>query len=208
MSVSETLVDWRDFYAAVAEAGGALLGLLFVAITLHLDRHPHDLRARALAMGAIVALLHPLLASLVMLLPVAAPAQGVALLVIAISGLIATVRIASFETHHPGQESRLAAAYRYFLPLAAEVLLALAALALLFDSPLGLYALPVFITLMFIVGSQDAVDLLLGTTLAVSPRGELFQGSPDDAMGVHDDVAPPGSEPVSEADRRARRSTP
>jgi hypothetical protein len=119
MSVSEALAEWRDFYAAVAEAGGALLGLLFVAITIRLDRHPHDRHARALAMGAIVALLHPLLASLVMLMPVAAPAQGVALLVIATSGLIATVRIASFETHHPGRESRLAAAYRYFLPLAA-----------------------------------------------------------------------------------------
>jgi hypothetical protein len=208
MSVSEALVDWRDFYAAVAEAGGALLGLLFVAITIRLDRRPHDLHARALAMGAIVALLHPLLASLVMLLPVAAPAQGVTLLVIATSGLIATVGIASFETRHPGRESRLAAAYRYFLPLAAEVLLALAALALLVDSQLGLYALPVFITLMFIVGSQDAVDLLLGTTLAVGPTGELFQGNAEDAVAIDDDVAPPGAEPVSEADRRARRLTP
>ena len=70
--MSEALVDWRDVYAAVAEAGGALLGLLFVAITIRLDRHPHDRHAHALAIGAIVALLHPLLASLAMLMPVAA----------------------------------------------------------------------------------------------------------------------------------------
>ena len=208
MSVSDALVDWRDFYSAVAEAGGALLGLLFVAITIRLDRHPHDLHARALGMGAIVALLHPLLASLAMLLPVAAPAQGIALLVLATSGLIATIRIASFETRHPGRETRLAAVFRYFLPLAAEVLLALAALALLVDSRLGLYALPVFMTLMFIVGSQDAIDLLLGTTMGVRPRGELFQGSAEDAMAGNDDLAPQGAEPVSDADRRARRLIP
>jgi hypothetical protein len=51
MSVSDALVEWRTFYSAVAEAGGALLGLLFVAITIHLGRHPRDLHARALALG-------------------------------------------------------------------------------------------------------------------------------------------------------------
>ena len=56
MSVSDALVEWRTFYAAVAEAGGALLGLLFVAITIHLGRHPRDLHARALALGAITSL--------------------------------------------------------------------------------------------------------------------------------------------------------
>ena len=208
MIVSDALVDWRDFYSAVAEAGGALLGLLFVAITIRLDRHPHDLHARALGMGAIVALLHPLLASLAMLLSVAAPAQGIALLVLATSGLIATIRIASFETRHPGRETRLAAVFRYFLPLAAEVLLALAALALLVDSRLGLYALPVFMTLMFIVGSQDAIDLLLGTTLTVHPRGDLFPVSADDATVLREDPQPQGHGPASDADRGAPHLTP
>jgi hypothetical protein len=69
-----------------------------------------------------------------------------------------------------------------------------------------LYALPVFVTLMFIVGSQDAFDLL-GTSLGVRLKGELFQDSAEDAMGINDEVAPPGSEPVSDADRRARRLT-
>jgi hypothetical protein len=104
-----------------------------------------------------------------MLLPLAPFVQGIVLLVIATSGLVATVRIASFETRHPGRETRFTVAYRYFLPLAAELILALAALALLVDSPLGLYALPVFLTLMVIVGTQDAVDLLFGTTVAGRP---------------------------------------
>jgi aryl-alcohol dehydrogenase-like predicted oxidoreductase len=54
-----------------------------VVITIRLDRRPDDRQARALGIGAIVALLHPLLASLAMLLPVLDPAQGVALLVLA-----------------------------------------------------------------------------------------------------------------------------
>ena len=129
MSVSDALVEWRTFYSAVAEAGGTLLGLVFVGITIHLGRHPLDLRTRALGIGAILALLHPLLASLVMLLPVAPLVQGMVLLVIATSGLVATVRIASFETRHRGRDTRFTVDYRYFLPLAAELILALAALA-------------------------------------------------------------------------------
>jgi hypothetical protein len=39
MSVSDALVEWRTFYSAVAEAGGTLLGLVFVGITIHLGRH-------------------------------------------------------------------------------------------------------------------------------------------------------------------------
>ena len=150
MSVSEALVEWRDFYSAVAEAGGALLGLVFVAITIQLDRRPRDLHARALGMGAILALLHPLLASLVMLWPVEPVVQGVTLLVIATSGLVGTVQIASFERGHPGGETRFTSAFRYFLPLAAEVLLMVAAVAFMLDSRLGVYTLPVFMTLMYI----------------------------------------------------------
>ena len=205
--MAEALVEWREFYSAVAEAGGALLGLLFVAITIRLDHRPHDLHARALGMGAIVALLHPLLASLAMLLPVAAPAQGIALLVLATSGLVATIRIASFKARHPGREGRGTAAFRYFLPLVAEMLLVLAALALLVDSPLGLYALPVFMALMFIVGTQDATDLLLGTTLGVPPRGELFQGRGDDAVDGDDSAVLPGRRPDSDDENRAPAGT-
>ena len=106
MSVADALVEWRTFYAAIAEAGGTLLGLVFVAITIHLGRHPLDPRTRALGIGAI---------------------------------------------------------------------LALAALALLVDSRLGLDALPVFLTLMLIVGTQDAIDLLFGTTVAGRPGDGLFQ---------------------------------
>lgn len=205
MSVSDALVEWRTFYSAVAEAGGALLGLLFVAITIHLGRHPRDLHARALALGAITSLLHPLLVALTMLLPVAAPVQAMVLLVIAGSGLIVTVRIASFETRHPGRETGVTAAFRYFLPLAAEVLLALAALALLVDSRLGLYAIPVFATLMFLVGAQAATDLLLGTRIAGRPGDGLFQVSGDDAMAFDEDVKPHGLAPASDADGGAPR---
>jgi hypothetical protein len=208
MSVSDALVEWRTFYSAVAEAGGTLLGLVFVGITIHLGRHPLDLRTRALGIGAILALLHPLLASLVMLLPVARLVQGMVLLVIATSGLVATVRIASFETRHRGRDTRFTGDYRYFLPLAAELILALAALALLVDSRLGLYALPVFLTLMVIVGTQDAVDLLFGTSVAGRPGDGLFQLSGDEAMVVNDDVEPPGHGPASNADGRASRLNP
>jgi hypothetical protein len=96
--------------------------------------------------------------------------------------------------------TRFTLAYRYFLPLAAEVILALAELALLVDWWLGLYALPVFHTLMVIVGTQDAVDLLFGTSVAGRPGDGLFQVSGDDAMAFNDDVEPKGSAPDSGLD--------
>ena len=207
MSVAEALVEWRSFYSAVAEAGGTLLGLVFVGITIHLGRHPLDLRTRALGLGAILALLHPLLVALTMLLPVASVVQGMICLVIAASGLVATVRIASFETRHRGRETRFTVAYRYFLPLAAEVILAFAGLGLLVDSRLGLYGLPVFLTLMIVVGTQDAVDLLFGTSVAGRPGDGLFQVGGDDAMAASD-VEPQGHELTSGADGGAARLNP
>jgi hypothetical protein len=203
MSVAEALVEWRTFYSAVAEAGGTLLGLVFVGITIHLGRHPLDLRTRALGLGAILALLHPLLVALTMLLPVAPLVQGIICLVIATSGLVATVRIAAFETRHPGREPRFTVAYRYFLPLAAEVILAFAGFGLLVDSRLGLYGLPVFLTLMVIVGTQDAVDLLFGTSVAGRPGDGLFQIRGDEAMAVNQEMERPGHEPAGDADGAA-----
>jgi hypothetical protein len=191
MSVAEALVEWRTFYSAVAEAGGTLLGLVFVGITIHLGRHPLDLRTRALGLGAILALLHPLLVALTMLLPVAPAVQGMICLVIAASGLVATVRIFAFEARHRGRETRFTVAYRYFLPLAAEVILAFAGLGLVIGSRLGLYGLPVFLTLMVIVGTQDAVDLLFGTSVAGRPGDGLFQIGGDEARVAHlSSVAP------------------
>ena len=36
IGVADALVEWRDFYAAVAEAGGALLGLYALPVSLAL----------------------------------------------------------------------------------------------------------------------------------------------------------------------------
>ena len=75
-------------------------------------------------------------------------------------------------------------------------MLALAALGLLLDSQLGLYALPVFLTLMLIVGTQDAIDLLFGTTVAGRPGDGLFQVSGDASIVDNDGVEPQGPAPA------------
>src|SRR2546429_103941 len=56
------LVDWREFFVATATVAGALIGLLFVAVSLHMrtftdDQHV-DLRldARAILLGYVVAM--------------------------------------------------------------------------------------------------------------------------------------------------------
>jgi len=51
------LVEWREFFITTATVAGALVGLLFVAVSVHLrllsDEHYADLRqdARAILLG-------------------------------------------------------------------------------------------------------------------------------------------------------------
>src|SRR2546422_10558535 len=56
------LSEWRDFFVTTATIAGALVGLLFVAVSVHLrllsDEHYADLRqdARAILVGYVVAM--------------------------------------------------------------------------------------------------------------------------------------------------------
>ena len=56
------LSEWRDFFVTTATVAGALVGLLFVAVSVHLrllsDEHYADLRqdARAILVGYVVAM--------------------------------------------------------------------------------------------------------------------------------------------------------
>jgi len=156
------LLEWRDFYIAVAGAGAALVGLVFVGASIQLSNRPLDSRIRILATMAVVNLLHPLIASLIMLVPGSPQVLGAGLLTLALAGLVGAIGIDRAKLRQPRIESRLWLVYRYFIPSAAELILAAGAIALILGSTLGLYAVPAFVFLMFIVGTQNAWDLLLG----------------------------------------------
>ena len=87
------LVEWREFFVTTATVAGALVGLLFIAISLHLpllsdDRHA-DLRldARSILIGYVFALA----LSLLPLIPQSLAALGEELLVLFLYMIATTI---------------------------------------------------------------------------------------------------------------------
>jgi hypothetical protein len=158
------MLEWRDFFAAIANAGAALVGLVFVGVSIHVSRHALDGRTRMLATIAALTLLHPLIAATAMLLPVSPRALGIGLLLLAGSGVAGIVGVDLVVLRSPREENAAVTAYRYVLPLTAEAVLLFACAALIAGWRIGLYAIATFILLMFIVGIQNAWDLLLRST--------------------------------------------
>jgi hypothetical protein len=92
---SAAVLGWHDFYLAAAGASAALLGLLFVGVSINLGaiaaRERPDLRSRAgLAFSNLI---YVLVVSLVLLFPNPEPhGIGIGLGAIAALGLVRTVR--------------------------------------------------------------------------------------------------------------------
>jgi hypothetical protein len=162
VDLREAIEGWNGFYAAVANASAALLGLVFVGVSIRLARPPLDTRTRMLGTESVVNLLHPVLAALGMLLPVEPAAQGFGLLILSTAGIAATTGIAYVQIRQPSHERRLWLAYRYFIPLLAAVILTVGAIGLIVGWRVAIYAPALYVFLMLIIGTQNAWDLLLG----------------------------------------------
>ncbi|HEX5588956.1 MAG TPA: hypothetical protein VFX65_01535 [Candidatus Limnocylindrales bacterium] len=160
--MDEALFAWRDFYGAVANASAALVGLVFVGLSIRLTRSALPASAKALALVSLANLLYPLYVSLAMLLPTGAPGvQATALLLPAAVCLLELAVAFRLERRAHDVISRPSAVYRYVLPLAASLVLVAGALGLLASAEVALFAPVVFIGVMFVVGSHNAWTLLL-----------------------------------------------
>lgn len=183
MDPNDVSAEWGAFFSAVANAGAALVGLVFVGVSIHLGRHPLDRRTWSLATMAVVNLLHPVLASLGMLVPISLRARGAGLLVLALAGLGGTVSVERVRRRLPAGRSRMVATYRSVIPIGAVVVLVAGAIALLLGELAGVYGVALFIGLMVIAGTQNAWDLLLDTQVGVLARGAAVE----ERLTVRDD---------------------
>lgn len=170
----DELVQWREFYAAVAGAAAALIGLVYVGISIQLGRHAGDQRMRLFGTMSAQNFLHPLLVALAMLLPVEPVVQAGLLLALGVAGLVNTLGTGYYELRHPqptaGGERRLMTMYRYGMTLVASTVLAAGAVGLLAGWRPAIYAPALFIFLMFLVGVENAWALLLGTAAASTDK--------------------------------------
>jgi modulator of FtsH protease len=157
------LVTWHDFYVATAGATAALLGLLFVGVSINLSAinaaERIDLRTRA--GQAFTNLVFVLVISLIMLVPGSGPTDVAAsLAVVAAFGLIRVARNLGSLRVLRGQQHRVAslrsAVRRIGWTAIADLVLIFTAWRL-WDTKGTAVVLPnlIFVVLLLLIGSAD-----------------------------------------------------
>jgi hypothetical protein len=164
------ITQWHDFFVAAAGAGAVLLGLVFIGLTIHLEGREEKPALVPLAIGSATTLFYPVVVSLLMLVPPVQPwLPSTLLMVVAL--------FATLSATGPIMQPRLRTLWitnaratdwvRYVVPSLASLVLVGASLWLLVDPTSALYAIGVVIILYFVVGTQDAWNLLLAGRFAV-----------------------------------------
>jgi hypothetical protein len=166
-SFTSALEQWRDFYLLAGTAAVTLMGLLFVALSIHLDVivHPDGAHLNAMAKEAFLNLLFALMVSLMMLVPGSSqrPMGFFFMLLGAMRSvmLLRASRVAAYGGHKDLRRDY--SMVRFLLPLGAYALLMVGGFMLfqrrIEEGPL-LYFLPAII-LMLIVATRGAWDLLV-----------------------------------------------
>jgi hypothetical protein len=102
-TMREWLERWHDFYLMAGTAAVTLAGLLFVALSLHLDRLVEETHEHLLALSRVTLLSFTfvLIASLFLLVPFfSAKQHGMMLGAVSVAGLWFTIRLSSSARHH------------------------------------------------------------------------------------------------------------
>jgi hypothetical protein len=160
--VATELERWRSFFESTTEASGVLLGLLFVAISLLASRPERTTSLFLMVNQSTIALLYPLVASLVMLIPSGVPTvQGVAAILGGAIGLGGSI-LAAYRVRRVGGLPTLRERFVRDLPavLGAGIYLA-SGIALLADRRLGIFGVVLASFLMILSGTQNTRYLLL-----------------------------------------------
>ena len=129
--------EWSDFFVAAAGGSAALAGLLFVAVSINIERilKFRDLPGRALV--TLLLLLGALVAALFGLTPQSHTALGVELLAGGLTISIAALWVLIRSRPRAGEESHLASSLVTAIP--GTVLYVVAGASLLAESGGGLY---------------------------------------------------------------------
>jgi hypothetical protein len=139
----EWIEQWHDFYLMAGTAAVTLAGLLFVALSLHLDQLVEESHEHLLALGRITLMLFTmiLMVSLIMLVPPQSARQiGVMMMAVAFAGTFFTLRMSLATKHHDEAGfTRGMMRKRLLFPVIAYVLVALSGFGVLNGVPEALY---------------------------------------------------------------------
>ena len=164
MGFEQQIDQWREYYLAVAGAAAVLLGLVFIALSLHLEKaEAPGVPVLGLGGQALINLIYVLLLSLGMLVPYRPPIlPGIAVLAVAVVGLndsITTLRRAR-QAREPGLTIR-DLVVPVLLPIAWFLLLVVGGVGVIARRPFGLYLLAAGSTALIASATRSTWNLLL-----------------------------------------------
>lgn len=156
---------FHDFFVACAGVAGALIGLLFVAISVRPEdlHHKRDARQRLRPATAMTAFLNALFVSLVSLFP--GPQAGIGIIALAFVNVIGVISIVS-KVVAESRSAGLGGVFRGLGSLAMQLvaclvqLLAALALAGQPDDPRPVYLIAVTVLVMFSTGVDRAWEFI------------------------------------------------
>ncbi len=170
------LDGWENFYVIVGSSAGALIGLQFVVLTLIAGRPIARAEAQAGAAFTTPSVVHfgvVLLLSAVL----SAPWQGIGTVavlwgLVGLNGIAYTVvvakRMRSQTAYKPVFEDWL---FHVLLPLAAYLVLAVAALAARFNARTALFMVGAAALLLLFIGIHNAWDTVTHLVFVEKPGG-------------------------------------
>jgi hypothetical protein len=154
--------EWSDLFVAAAGASAALAGLLFVAVSINIDRILKFEGLPQRALETLLLLLGVLLVSLVGLIPGQGHlALGLELLTVGLAICIAVMRLPAGSSDPDAAAERARLWSRWTLRIAATVPAVIAAASVLAESGGGLYWLVAGIVFAFVAVVANAWVLLV-----------------------------------------------
>ena len=158
-SLTTTIQDWGNFGQVAGQASGALIGLLFVAVSLNRDRIAQHVALRSSALETLAVFMLPLVVSVVLLTPgQSLKALGFELIALGIGhGMVVAIAGHSKRKARQEHDSRLARLLDQFTPSFITTILVVAAGTTLAKGyPEGLYCLVPAVLLALIGGVANA----------------------------------------------------
>jgi hypothetical protein len=180
MGFEQQVDQWREFYLAVAGAAAVLLGLVFVALSLHLERaEAPAIPVLGLGSQALINLIYVLLPSLGMLAPYRPPVlPGIVVLAVAVVGLYDSAT--TLRRARRAREPRLAItslAVPVVLPIVWFVLLVVGGVGVIAHQAFGLYLLAAGSAALIASATRSTWTLLLfGRAQSLEWSRALCQG--------------------------------
>ena len=169
-SFSSTISTWQSFYTLAGTASATLIGLLFVAVSLHIDLIGESGAAviLSLARRTLTRFIVVVIIALLFLVPHQDPkGLGLPLLAVGLAETLRTLwvgrRVVNAITGNPGRpDSMERFVLPVFLPLLSSVGLTVVAATILAGTTAYLYWMVPIVALILTNAATDAWDLMLG----------------------------------------------